>query len=352
MSKGGNNQSKSETPVTSNKSFTTQNEKDQGADIFLSKKLLDRTTMSETDAGDEIVGQSILDSSNDNQQKNSTSNPKKPIGGVSMFGNFNPSSLLNPSLPESQVDSDVKHTDQVDEQIDEDDIEYQRKEVESPSSKETEIQNNMGESARDESDLLVQDESYKVLGPDYISSGEQLTSLEVNENQHQQELSKPRKPIGGVSMFGDLNPSSLLKSSHTEHEDLEPQQDNSKDEFEARNDTCALELTHTLKTLTKTRPKIQTKRKPPTRGGRKLAIDSSNKLEFDAVNFSVDETDYIAGDPFDKGNRQENDAKHFKNAESLDLPNISESNRDTSKDLTKESNSNESNFSNIDSEDF
>jgi len=120
---------------------------------------------------------------------------------------------------------------------------------------------------------------------------------------------KSKKPLGGVSMFGGFDPRKMFTN-----QDKEDNVDGDTDTKEDALDTKETDHAETLKTLTKSRAKPKTGRRPPTRTGRKKAVESSNAFSFDVIDgpTSGEEKVYMNDDNISSRAPEENKPKQTK----------------------------------------
>jgi len=190
---------------------------------------------------------------------------KKPVGGVSMFGGFDPRSF-------------IKGTESRDESDEED------------GNVEDNIKENGDTTFKGQTDMR---RAPPQLPPSNLKpkSKEVLSVDEVLEKTPEIESgTEVKKPTGGVSMFSGFAPTKIMKSG--------------QDEDEKDRDTVPHDIkeqsTETLITLTKSRPKMKGGRKPPTRAGRKNAIESSNALSFDVIDGTLTSQEKVATQETDR----------------------------------------------------
>jgi len=232
---------------------------------------------------------------------------KKPVGGVSMFGN-NPPPILMPHKRQSESDSDDNAKAEKQDQISDDDSDslfssVQIKSEQKLQNEEDKIQSalqtgtikeNLNEENISEkfgNEKSQQDKTPPPVPPASKKPIKDTTdedtdkSRETEKKDFKEKLSMQiKKPAGGVSMFGGFDPRALVKSNINE-EVMDTVDADSKQSIVGKAEIGSENPTspETLVTLTKSRPKMRTGRKPPSRAGRKLAIEASNAMSFDVT---------------------------------------------------------------------
>eukprot|EP00092_Neocalanus_flemingeri_P018168 GFUD01019665.1.p1 GENE.GFUD01019665.1~~GFUD01019665.1.p1 ORF type:complete len:1012 (+),score=359.21 GFUD01019665.1:1015-4050(+) len=175
-----------------------------------------------------------------------TDNLRKPFGGVSLFGGFDPSKREKSDFQDGLPP-------------DEDDVKEITSEAKIVPS--------------------IPPASSKPKHKEESKSTEKIESPVLNnvldENSHQ--IVNSKKPAGGISMFGGFDPKKFMKTSQDDEAGDISNADDTVDSKEPDDPT------ETLITLTKSRPKMKGGRRPPTRAGRKNAVKESNALSFDVI---------------------------------------------------------------------
>eukprot|EP00092_Neocalanus_flemingeri_P044106 GFUD01048782.1.p1 GENE.GFUD01048782.1~~GFUD01048782.1.p1 ORF type:complete len:1054 (+),score=354.61 GFUD01048782.1:38-3163(+) len=175
-----------------------------------------------------------------------TDNLRKPFGGVSLFGGFDPSKREKSDFQDGLPP-------------DEDDVKEITSDAKTVPS--------------------IPPASSKPKHKEESKSTEKIDSPVLNnvldENSHQ--IVNSKKPAGGISMFGGFDPKIFMKTSQDDEAGDISNVDDTVDSKEPDDPT------ETLITLTKSRPKMKGGRRPPTRAGRKNAVKESNALSFDVI---------------------------------------------------------------------
>jgi len=228
---------------------------------------------------------SALDKPNESESGTKT---KKPIGGVSMFGGFDPKSFMKST--ENSEDNDEEDGNVEDNFKEDGDTtptgptDIRRTNLSSaPSVTNKSIlstENSNAQSVDENNTQMIYSETtYKAKTPpplppsDMKPKRKEVVSVdEILEKPTEIESGKKvKKPVGGVSMFSGFAPNKIMESAQSGQNEDEKDIDTKE------------KCTETLITLTKSRPKMKGGRKPPTRAGRKNAIESSNALAFDVI---------------------------------------------------------------------
>ncbi|XP_023931850.1 WASH complex subunit 2-like [Lingula anatina] len=255
--------------------------------------------------------------------------PKKPIGGVSMFGGFDPTAAtkgLKKTRGASKVEEERKEAEKVEEK--------------KPTPAKKIADPLFGGEDEDEGDLFgggsakaskpVEEKPKKPAGGVSLfgAGGEEdggdlfgKPAAKKEEKPPEAEVSKPKKPVGGVSMFGGFDPSAFKKKETKEEEknedsvDAKPEAPISSPPKPQSNigrlqaglafnpaallpgaapvakepETVAvgfdqpMSTTSTLQNAAKGRAKVQQKRRPPSRQARQAAARQAEQDFVDGV---------------------------------------------------------------------
>jgi len=240
--------------VTAKPIVSTEKNKVQEADEKVQEILLSETdkpkTLPEIPPSEAKPRNNEINSGHDKPTESEpVTKTKKPIGGVSMFGGFDPRSFIKSSESSDEGDEEDGN---VEDNFKEDG-------------------DNMGPTDMRRAPPQLPPSNLKPKSKEVLSVDEVLQKPTEFESG-----TKVKKPIGGVSMFSGFAPNKGMKSAQIDQDEDE------KDRDAVLNDIKE-PSTETLITLTKSRPKMKGGRKPPTRAGRKNAIESSNALSFDVI---------------------------------------------------------------------
>jgi len=261
------------------------------------------------------IEEDITEGSKDALESN-LKQPEKPFGGISMFGN-GPSPTFTDKLDhEKKLVDDLTDTDPKSDDLEDvfanvvmktapppipDAASKPNPKMDKPEIEDgkSSLEPNLGENTNEKLATVVHPEE-KLLPPIPSASlkpkykEESAEQVETNatqnmgdEGQHQSK----KKPVGGVSMFGGFDPRKLMKNI--------PGDQDEKDGGIDTTDTSDITIdikepsqhSEALVTLTKSRPKMKGGRKPPTRAGRKNAIERSNAFSFDVIDGPIAKTE-------------------------------------------------------------
>ncbi|XP_061181281.1 WASH complex subunit 2-like isoform X2 [Saccostrea echinata] len=161
--------------------------------------LFGTTQTTKTDSVD--VGGVTTEESTDTPDKTKETKPRKPVGGVSMFGAFDPSAALkNKGKKEKEV-KDKTPPPKGDSEEEDTSDKPEPPPLDEPKTEET----------TKSADPLF--------GGEDDENGDLFGSSQKSEPEEKEEA-KPRKPIGGMSMFGAFDPSAALKNKEKKEKEV------------------------------------------------------------------------------------------------------------------------------------